>query len=69
MSMAELEKDQLDLVILSQINAHQFSGQLAVHGRKSVTVKEYTNFHYESHSICLMTFLLFMELARSVFVI
>ena len=69
MSMAELGKDQLDLVILSQINAHQFSGQLAVHGRKSVRVKEYTNFHYKSHSICLMTFLLFMELARSIFVI
>ena len=57
MSMAELEKDQLDLVILSQINAHHFSGQLAGHGRKSVRVKEYTNFHYKSHSICLMTFL------------
>ena len=31
MSMAELENDQLDLVMLGQINAHHFSGRLAGH--------------------------------------
>ena len=60
MSMAELENDQLDLVILSQINAHHFSGRLAGHRtetEKSLRVKEYTNFLYKSHTICLKTFL------------
>ena len=60
MSMAELENDQLDLVILSQINAHHFSDRLAEHRtetEKSLRVKEYTNFLYKSHSIYLKTFL------------
>ena len=60
MSMAELENDQLDLVILSQINVHHFSGRLAEHRtetEKSLRVKQYTNFLYKSHSIYLKTFL------------
>ena len=60
MSIAELENDQLDLVILSQINAHHFSGRLAGHrteSQKSIRVKEYTNFHYKTHNICLKTFM------------
>ena len=40
MSMAELENDQLDLVILSQINAHHFSGRLA--GHRTETEKSLT---------------------------
>ena len=60
MTMAELNNYQLDLVILSQINAHHFSGQLAGHRtetEKSVRVKEYTNFVYKTRHICLKTFM------------
>lgn len=38
MSMVELEKDQLDLLILSLTNAHHFSGQLAGHRRENKKV-------------------------------
>ena len=31
MSMAELEKDQLNMVILSQISAHHYSGEIVGH--------------------------------------
>ena len=58
MSMAELETDQLDLVILSQINAHH--GRLVRHRaeiQRSTRVKEYTNFICKGHNICLKTFL------------
>ena len=60
MTMAELNNDQLDLVILSQINVHHFSGQLDGHRtetEKSVRVKEYTNFVYKTCHICLKTFM------------
>ena len=60
MTMAELNNDQLDLVILSQINAHHFSCQLDGHRtetEKSVRVKEYTNFVYKTRHICLKTFM------------
>lgn len=60
MSMAELENDQLDLIILSQIHAHHFPGRLVGHRaetQKNNRVKEYTNFVYKSHDICLKTFL------------
>ena len=60
MAMAELENDQLDLIILSQINAYHFSGRLAGHRaevQKDNRVKEYTNFMYKINEICLKTFL------------
>ena len=40
MSMAVLENSQLDLVILSHISAHHFSGQLAGHRTESQKVIE-----------------------------
>ena len=60
MSMAELENDQLDLVILSQINAHHFSGKLFGHRnkeQKARRAKEYTNFFYMGRNICQKMFL------------
>jgi hypothetical protein len=63
MSMAELSKDELDLVILGQINAHHFSGQRAGHRTANEIsqgvgrVKDYTTFFYKSFSVCLKTFL------------
>ena len=50
MGMAELENDQLDLIVLSQINAYHFFGRLAGHRaevQKDNRVKEYTNFMYK----------------------
>ena len=63
MSMAELENDQLDLVILSQINAHHYSGRLEGHrtaselSQKSERERDYTYFFCKGHNICLKSFL------------
>ena len=63
MSMAELEKDQLDMVILSQISAHHYSGEIVGHRteaelqNRGSRAKDYTVFFYQSKSICLKTFL------------
>lgn len=64
MGMAELETDQLDLVILSQLNAHHYSGELLGHRteeelrqRTAKRVKDYTSFFYQNKSICMKTFL------------
>ena len=70
MSMAELEGDQLDLVILSQINAHHFSGRLMGHRaeiQKDNRVKEYTSFAYKNHDICLKTFLFLYGIGKKRF--
>ena len=59
MSMAELSKNELDLVILEQINGHHFGGELAGHRtatQETERVKDYTTFFHKGLSICLKTF-------------
>ena len=61
MSMAELDNDQLDMVILSQISAHHYSGELLGHRteaelqERDTRAQDYTIFFYQSKSICLKT--------------
>ena len=59
MQMAELESDALDLVILSQINAHHFSEAIQGHQCSSYTTekKDYTVFYCKCRPICLTTLL------------
>ena len=63
MAMAELEPDQLDLVIFSQINAHYCSGELAGHRttaeleKQSSRINDYTVFFHKGKTICSKTFL------------
>ena len=68
--MAELENDQLDLILLSKINAYHFSGRLAGHRaevQKDNRVKEYTNFMYNSNEICLKSFLFLYGIGKKRF--
>ena len=46
MQMAELESDALDLVILSQINAHHFSEAIQGHQCSSYTAERKKDFQY-----------------------
>ena len=57
MRMAELEHDALDLVVLGQINAHQFHSGLEGHRATTERKKDYNVFYFHSHSVCLQTFL------------
>ena len=44
--MAELEHDTLDMIILTQINAHHFSEDLQGHDTAGETKKDYTHFYF-----------------------
>ena len=57
MRMAELESDALDLVVLGQINAHQFHSDLEGHRAATERKKDYNVFYFHSHPVCLQTFL------------
>ena len=58
MSVAELERYQLDLVLLAQIDAHHFSGDLVGHRteaerlRRCERTNDYTIFDCRSHNVC-----------------
>ena len=73
MSMAELERDQLDLVILAQINAHHYAEEVVGHRTEAEKLqrveraKDYTTFFYRSHSICLKTFLFVHNIGKKRF--
>ena len=72
MSMAELESDQLDLVILSQLNAHHYSGDLVGHRTKAEKSKRTDreknySFYYQGCSICLKTFLFIYNIGKKRF--
>ena len=62
MMMAELDNSQLDCVILGQISTHHFSDDLTGHSSKGKSrAHSYSHFFYQSHKICLKTFLLFSQ--------
>ena len=69
MQMSELESDQLDLVILSQIHAHHYTSELVGHRRKDERerVRDYTTFFCHGHSICLKTFLFIHSIGKKRF--
>ena len=73
MSMAELQHDQLDLVILGHISAHHYSDETVGHRtnveklQRGERVKDYTSFFYQSHRICLKTFLFLHNIGKKRF--
>ena len=70
MRMAELENDVLDMVILSQINAHHFCDDLQGHRSQATAherMKDYTVFYCHGHPICLTTFLMLHGIGKKRF--
>ena len=65
MMMAELYNSQLDCVILGQISTHHFSDDLTGHSSKGKSrAHSYSHFFYQSHKICLKTFLFLNHIGR-----
>jgi len=64
--MAELEHDAIDIIIISQINAHHFSEDLPGHGNAGER-KDYTLFYFHCHRICLATFLFLHGIGKNCF--
>ena len=54
--MAELTHDELDLVVMGQVMAGCFSGEMSSH-RGQERAKSYTMFHHNGMRICQKTFL------------
>ena len=54
--MLELTHDELDLVVIGQVMAGCFSGEISSH-RRQERGKSYTTFHHSGMSICQKTFL------------
>ena len=70
MQMAELENESLDMIILSQINAHHFSETIRGHRGTATAnerLKEYTTFYCHGYPICLETFLFYHGIGKKRF--
>ena len=68
--MAELGNESLDMIILSQINAHHFPETIRGHRGTATAnerLKKYTTFYCHGYPICLETFLFYHGIGKKRF--